>query len=190
MHIICRWSLLSTLLLGSSFSVRQTSTLASISVNLHLRLLCIVCLRLVVTTFRARIWYGDIGDSVTVNSGLQAPASSFTTKVEHFTVHIVQVLLLRSQDGAWSCNPDPADEGCRWETEVFHAIQTNQSACPSKTSLAMNSNRTGFVLRSSKELRDNFIGWGCTIKEVQVQMPDPLLRELVLFVLRLVQADN
>jgi len=54
----------------------------------------------------------------------------------------------------------------------------------------MNGNRTGLVLRSSKELRDNFIGWGCTIKEVQVQMPDPLLRELVLFVLRLVQADN
>ena len=63
--------------------------------------------------------------SVTIDSSEELPAISLTAQVKHFTVHIVEVLLLWSQDGAWSRNSDPTDEGCGWEPEVLHAVQAD-----------------------------------------------------------------
>ena len=54
----------------------------------------------------------------------------------------------------------------------------------------MNRNRARFVLSCSQKLWHNLIGWRCTIDEEQIQVFDPLLCEFILFILRLIQADD
>ena len=73
---------------------------------------------------------------------------------------------------------------------MLHAVQTNQGAGSPQSSLAVNCNCTRLLLSCRKELWNNLIGRRCTIKEIQVQVLDSLLRELVLLVLGLVQAHD
>ena len=54
----------------------------------------------------------------------------------------------------------------------------------------MNSDCTALVLSSSQELRHNLVRWRCSVNEEQIEMLDALLDKLVLFVLRLVEADD
>lgn len=105
-------------------------------------------------------------DSVTIDPSKELPSVSLTAQFKHFTVHIVEVLLLGSQDRAWSRYPDPANEWSRWETEVLHAVQSDKRSSSAKTCLTVNSNRTLFVFCSRQELRNNFIRWSGSIKEV------------------------
>ena len=83
--------------------------------------------------------------SVTIDSSEELPAISLTAQVKHFTVHIVEILLLGSQDGARSRNPDPPNKGRRREPEVLHAVQTDKRSSSAQTCLTVHCNCTWFV---------------------------------------------
>ena len=103
---------------------------------------------------------------ITIDFGQELPSVGLTAQFEHFTVHIVEVLLLGSQDRARSRYPDPANERGRREPEVLHAVQTDKRSSSAQTCLTMNRNCTLFVFCRSQELRNNFI-WRCSsIKEI------------------------
>ena len=99
-------------------------------------------------------------------------------------------MLLRAQDGAGTRDADPADEGGGRESEVLHAVETDESTCAAEASLAVNSNSTTLILSRSQELRDNIIGRGGAISEEQIEMLDSLLCKLALLILGFVEADD
>ena len=122
--------------------------------------------------------------------GHKLSAVSFPTQVQHSAVHIVEILLLWSQDRARSRNSNPTYEG-RWrETEMFHAVQSNQSSRPSETCLTMDSDGTRFVFGGCEELGDNLIRRCSSINEEEVHVLDPLLSKLGLLVLWFIQSDD
>ena len=100
---------------------------------------------------------GRFRPSVTIDSSHKLPAVSLTAQVEHFTVHIVEILLLGSQDRARSRNPDPPDKRSGWETEVFHAVQPDKRSSSAQACLTVHSDCTLFVFGGRQELRNNFI---------------------------------
>ena len=72
---------------------------------------------------------------------------------------------------------------------MLHTVQTDQSACPTETCLAVDGDCARFLFSCGQELWDDFIRWCSTIDEEKVHMLDSLLRELLFFVLGLIQAN-
>lgn len=120
----------------------------------------------------------------------ETSAGFSAAQIHHALVHVVQILLLRSQNRPWPGNADPADEGGGWEAEVLHAIEPNQRACSAKTGLAVNCDSSGLVFCSCEELRDDLIRRCRSIDEEEVEVLDALLGELGLLILRLIETNN
>jgi len=111
-------------------------------------------------------------------------------QIHHFLVHVVQVLLLWTQNRSWSGDADPSDKGGGRETEVLHAVEANQRACAAQASFAVHSDGPGFVFGGCEELGHDLVGRSRPINEKQIEVLDALLRELRLLVLRLVEAHD
>ena len=54
----------------------------------------------------------------------------------------------------------------------------------------MHCDSTALIFRGCQELRYNFVRRSRSIKEIQIEMSDALFSELLLFILRLVEADD
>ena len=50
---------------------------------------------------------------------------STLVRVDVVRLHLRQVELLRSKDGAWTSNPNPTDERLSRDLEVFHGPETD-----------------------------------------------------------------
>ena len=70
-----------------------------------------------------------------------------TASLHHFVIHIIQVLLLRSEYGSRTSYSYPANEVCWWESNMLHNIESNQRASSSQACFAVNCQRTFFILR-------------------------------------------
>lgn len=174
------------------FSICQSVALANVTLHLYLGFFGVILLG-----SRTLHIFGSCCTSsrntVTIDAGKELSALGLTAHIKHAPVHVVQVLLLRSKNGARSSDSDPTDEGGGGESVVLHAVESNESACAAKSSLAVNGDGSviaDFVLCGSEELGHDFIGWGSSIKEVQVEMLDALLGKFGLLILRLVQSDD
>lgn len=99
-------------------------------------------------------------------------------------------MLLWPEDRARSGNPDPADEVCSWELEVFHGVASYQGASTAQASLAVNSKDARVTLTQLEELVHDELRWCRTIDEEQVCVVDPILCELGSVVVGFVEADN
>lgn len=73
---------------------------------------------------------------------------------------------------------------------MLHNIQSNQRTSSSKTSFTMNSYSSFFSLGSLKELLNNVVGRGGTIKEIQIEMFDSIFCEFLFVILCLVESYN
>lgn len=73
---------------------------------------------------------------------------------------------------------------------MLHAVERNERACSTQASLAMDSDGSLFLLGLGQELGDDFIWRGSSVQEVQIQVLDPILDELLLVVLGLVEAHH
>ena len=115
---------------------------------------------------------------------------SLAAQVEHSAVHIVEVLLLGAEDRARPRNSDPSNEGRRREPEMLHAVEANQGARAPQTRLAVDGDRSWFVLGGRQELRHDLIRRCRPIDKEEVHVLDALLGELGLLVLRFIQAND
>jgi len=180
-------SSLSALLLGGSLGIRKPTTLPSVTMLLNLSFFSVEVL------MRGNCSSDDVLSTLSVillHHGHEAASGVSTAQVKHALVHVVHVLLLRAKDGAGTRDTDPANEGGGRESEVLHAIESDQGACASQSRLAMDSNGAALVFRRSQELRYNIIRGSSAISEKEVEMLNTLLSKFALLVLRLVKANN
>lgn len=110
-------------------------------------------------------------------------------------LNLGQIELLRSKDGAWPRNSNPANKGFSADLVVLHRIQTNESSGASKTCLAVDSDRAGswlgkvFFAGGDKLFNDGV--WGCgPVREDHVFVLDTLLHKLLLIIFGVVQTDH
>ena len=76
------------------------------------------------------------------------PSLGLTPSFEHLLIHLDQILLLGSENGAWTRNADPTGESRRREAKVLHAVERNERAGTPKACLAVDSNRAFLFLCS------------------------------------------
>lgn len=74
---------------------------------------------------------------------------------------------------------------------MLHAVQSNQSACTSKPSLAVDSNcPVLLILRKFQELVDDVVWRRGAVQKVKVVVPNFLFDELLSIILRFVKSND
>jgi len=106
-----------------------------------------------------------------------------------------EVLLLGAEHGAGPGDSDPADEGLSTNLVVLHTVETNQSTCAAETRLAVDGDSAGLWvgkvrLAGVDKPFDDFRGRSRTIGEDHIVMGHSVVRERVLVVLGVVEADD
>ena len=124
------------------------------------------------------------------NLGHEDATVLLATQIQHALVHVVQVLLLRTEDRARPRDSDPANECCGWESEMFHTVETDQSASSTKAGFTVNSDCPSFVFSSCQELRYDLVRWRCSVLKLQIKELYSLFNELLFFILSSVEANN
>mmetsp|Transcript_64785 Transcript_64785/g.104857 ORF Transcript_64785/g.104857 Transcript_64785/m.104857 type:complete len:235 (+) Transcript_64785:1369-2073(+) len=103
------------------------------------------------------------------------------TQSEHFIVptrmhavlHVFEEFLLGADDTARSADAQPGDDITRRKTQMFHHIQSNQSAGAPQTCQTMHGHQPFCRLRHLKESVDYRICWRAAVSKVQVVMYEP-----------------
>lgn len=112
------WKSLAFIRLSSS----QVITLALLTIHGDLFLFVCVVLAVLVVVVLQRHLLEACRHLVAVYFGKEFLASVFTSKCHHTLIHLHQVVLLRTQNTAWTRNSNPARIRRWWEPEVLHAI--------------------------------------------------------------------
>ena len=120
----------------------------------------------------------------------QLCALCFPAGSHHALIHLNEVILLGAQDGTRSRDSNPPNEGGWRETEVLHAVESNQTARAAQTSLAVDRNTSFFLLCSVEELFNDIVWRRRAIEEVQVEVIHVLLDEFLSVILGFIQANH
>ena len=99
-------------------------------------------------------------------------------------------MLLGAEDRPWRRNPDPANESSGWEFVVLHRVNSNQSACPSEASLAVNGHDSRLPLCYVEETLDNVLGRRGPIDEEEIGVIDSIPYKPICIILLLVQPND
>lgn len=113
------------------------------------------------------------------------------THLVQFARHVAHPVLLRTQNGAWAHDADPAGEGLRLKIVVLHGVGANQAASAAQSRLAVHRHHSICLCLSQRdELLHDAFRWAAAVREEEVGVLDAFAQE-PLSVLRLcVQSDD